>query len=118
MVQRERMARRALLAVGRDDPDVAERARGAFEAFETAGEDPVVVVSNMPPGPRENYRVPMPLAGNWVERLNTDAGWYGGTNKGNQGKVVARASDVEGLGPYADLYLPPMCTLFLKYDPA
>ncbi len=87
-------------------------------ARKAPGEDPVVVISNMTPVPRENYRVPMPLAGNWVERLNTDAGWYGGTNKGNQGKVVARASEVEGLGPYADLYLPPMSTLFLKYDPA
>jgi 1,4-alpha-glucan branching enzyme len=87
-------------------------------ARKAPGEDPVVVIANMTPVPRDNYRVPMPLAGNWVERLNTDAGWYGGTNKGNQGKVVARASEVEGLGPYADLYLPPMSTLYLKYDPA
>ena len=87
-------------------------------ARQAPGEAPVVVVSNMTPVPRDNYRVPMPLVGNWVERLNTDAGWYGGTNKGNQGKVVARASEVEGLGPCADLYLPPMSTLFLKYDPA
>jgi 1,4-alpha-glucan branching enzyme len=87
-------------------------------ARKAPGEDPVVVIANMTPVPRDTYRVPMPLAGNWVERLNTDAGWYGGTNKGNQGKVVARASEVEGLGPYADLYLPPMSTLYLKYDPA
>ncbi len=82
------------------------------------GSDPVVVISNMTPVPRDNYRVPMPMVGNWVERLNTDASWYGGTNKGNQGKVVARASEVKGLGPYADLSLPPMSTLYLKYDPA
>ena len=82
------------------------------------GESPVVVISNMTPVPRDSYRVPMPLAGNWVERLNTDAGWYGGSNKGNQGMVVARKSDVEGLGPYADLFLPPMSTLYLKHDPA
>jgi 1,4-alpha-glucan branching enzyme len=77
----------------------------------------VVVIANMTPVPRDGYRIPMPLAGNWVERLNTDAGWYGGTNKGNQGRVVATPSEVEGLGPYADLYLPPMSTLYLKYDP-
>lgn len=87
-------------------------------ARKAPGEQPVVVISNMTPAPRENYRVPMPLVGNWVERLNTDAGWYGGTNKGNQGRVVAKASTVKGLGPYADLYLPPMSTLFLKYDPS
>ncbi len=87
-------------------------------ARKAPGQNPVVVISNMTPAPRENYRVPMPLVGNWVERLNTDAGWYGGTNKGNQGRVVARPSAVEGLGPYADLYLPPMSTLYLKYEPA
>ena len=96
-----------------------DQANSVFAFARKAGdEDPVVVISNMTPHPRENYRVPVPLAGNWVERLNTDAGWYGGSNKGNQGKVVARASEVEGLGPYADLYLPPMSTLYLKYDPA
>ncbi len=87
-------------------------------ARKTPGQAPVVVVSNFTPVPRENYRVPMPLAGNWVERLNTDAGWYGGSNKGNQGRVVARASEVKGLGPYADLYLPPMSTLYLTFDSA
>ncbi|WP_417310067.1 1,4-alpha-glucan branching protein GlgB [Devosia sp.] len=82
------------------------------------GEAPVVVICNMTPEPRVDYRVPMPLAGNWVERLNTDAGWYGGTNKGNQGRVIARSSEVEGLGAYADVYLPPMSTLYLQYEPA
>ena len=42
----------------------------------------------MTPIPREGYRVPMPMAGTWIERLNTDAGWYGGSNKGNQGAVI------------------------------
>jgi 1,4-alpha-glucan branching enzyme len=80
--------------------------------------EPVVVISNLTPVPRENYRVPMPKAGNWVERINTDAGWYGGSNTGNQGMVVAKPSDVKGLGPYADLYVPPLATLILKYDSA
>jgi 1,4-alpha-glucan branching enzyme len=31
--------------------------------------------------------------------------------------VVAKSSEVEGLGPYADLFLPPLSTLYLKYDP-
>ncbi len=84
----------------------------------TEGSDPVVVISNMTPVPRDNYRVPMPLAGNWVERINTDSGWYGGSNTGNQGKVVAHKNKGEGWPAYADLYLPPLSTLILKYDPA
>ena len=82
------------------------------------GSDPVMVVSNLTPVPRDNYRVPMPRAGHWVERINTDAGWYGGTNTGNQGKVVAHAVKGEHWPAYADLYLPPLATLFLKYEPA
>ncbi|MDP1729747.1 MAG: 1,4-alpha-glucan branching protein GlgB [Devosia sp.] len=82
------------------------------------GSDPVVVVSNLTPVPRDNYRVPMPQAGSWVERVNTDAGWYGGSNTGNQGQVVAHAVEGEHWPAYADIYLPPLATLYLKYDPA
>ena len=81
------------------------------------GEDPAVVISNMTPVPREQYRVPMPLAGNWSERINTDAGYYGGSNTGNQGKVVAHPDTGGGWPAYADIYLPPLSTLILRYDP-
>jgi len=80
------------------------------------GADPVVVVANMTPVPRSNYRVPMPRAGTWVERVNTDAGWYGGSNAGNQGKVTAHETAAEPWPAYADLQLPPLATLFLKYE--
>ena len=43
MMQRERMARRALLAIRRDDRDLAERTRRRYEALEPEGEDAVVV---------------------------------------------------------------------------
>ncbi|HZY67827.1 MAG TPA: alpha amylase C-terminal domain-containing protein, partial [Devosia sp.] len=76
------------------------------------------VISNMTPVPRDNYRVPMPKAGQWTERVNTDAAVYGGTNSGNQGKVAALSQDSTGWMPaYADLYLPPLATLILTYDP-
>jgi 1,4-alpha-glucan branching enzyme len=81
------------------------------------GSEPVVVISNMTPVPRDNYRVPMPKAGNWRERLNTDAGWYSGSNTGNQGLVVARESEVREHGPYAEMFLPPLATIYLTYDP-
>ena len=82
------------------------------------GADPVVVVSNMTPVPRSGYRIPMPLAGRWSERLNTDAGWYGGSNAGNQGAVVAHPIEGEFMPAYADLFLPPLATVYLKYDSA
>ncbi|RYE07604.1 MAG: 1,4-alpha-glucan branching protein GlgB [Hyphomicrobiales bacterium] len=82
------------------------------------GSAPVVVISNMTPVARDKYRVPMPKVGGWSERVNTDAEWYGGGNTGNQGKVVAHASEGNGWMPaYADVYIPPLATLILKYDP-
>jgi 1,4-alpha-glucan branching enzyme len=82
------------------------------------GAAPVVVISNMTPIPRDGYRVPMPREGQWSERINTDAGWYNGSNTGNQGKVVARkAGGPSWMPAYADFYLPPLATLILKYDP-
>jgi 1,4-alpha-glucan branching enzyme len=80
--------------------------------------DPIVVIANMTPVPRSGYRVPMPKAGSWVERINTDAGWYSGSNTGNQGKVIAREVEGEHWPAYADVFLPPLATLFLKYDSA
>jgi 1,4-alpha-glucan branching enzyme len=76
----------------------------------------VVVISSYTPVPRENYTIPMPKAGRWSERINTDAAWYGGSNKGNEGAVTAYAAE-EGQMAYATLSLPPLATLILKYDP-
>jgi 1,4-alpha-glucan branching enzyme len=81
-------------------------------------EEPVVVISNMTPVPRDHYKVPMPAVGNWSERINTDAGWYGGSNKGNQGAVVAQPVEGRHWPAIAELYLPPLATLILKHDRA
>src|SRR5690606_15791378 len=44
-----------------------------------------LVVSNFTPVPRIAYRIGVPVAGRWLERLNTDAEVYGGSNMGNGG---------------------------------
>ncbi len=80
--------------------------------------DPVLVISNFTPVPRSHYKVPLPKAGRWVERINTDAGWYSGGNTGNQGAVVAKAVEGQHWPAEAEVYLPPLATLFLKYEPA
>ena len=82
----------------------------------TPGEEPVVVIANMTPVPRDHYRVPMPAAGSWSERVNSDAGWYGGTNTGNQGVVMANPVEGQHWPAVAEIYLPPLATLILKYD--
>src|SRR5690606_23086210 len=81
------------------------------------GAESVLVVSNFTPVPRSGYKIPVPLVGRWVERINTDAGWYSGGNTGNQGAVVAHAVEGRHLPAEMELYLPPLATLFLKYEP-
>ncbi|MEO8882552.1 MAG: 1,4-alpha-glucan branching protein GlgB [Devosia sp.] len=82
----------------------------------TPSEEPVVVIANMTPVPRDHYRVPMPAAGSWSERINTDAGWYSGSNTGNQGVVTAHPVEGQHWPAQAELYLPPLATLILKHD--
>ena len=60
----------------------------------------------------------MPKAGQWVERVNTDAGWYAGSNTGNAGAVVAHPTEGEHWPAYADIFIPPLATIYLKYDSA
>ena len=78
---------------------------------------PVVVITNLTPVPRENYRLPMPIAGRWIERINTDAAWYAGTNTGNQGVVTATKGNEFGYPATAELVLPPLSTLILQFEP-
>ncbi len=56
------------------------------------GEDgtaPVLVVSNFTPVPRHGYQLGLPMGGQWIERMNTDAEIYGGSGTGNLGGVYA-----------------------------
>ncbi|RUT80780.1 1,4-alpha-glucan branching enzyme, partial [Mesorhizobium sp. USDA-HM6] len=76
--------------------------------------NPIAVISNFTPVPRENYRVPLPKAGKWREIINTDASAYGGSGKGNGGVVEARA---EGGGVSATMLLPPLSTIMLEFVP-
>eukprot|EP00873_Tetraselmis_striata_P030939 jgi/Tetstr1/451203/TSEL_038239.t1 len=78
---------------------------------------PVVVITNLTPVPREKYRLPMPAAGRWIERINTDAGWYAGSNTGNQGVVNATEGNEFGYPATAEIVLPPLSTLILQFEP-
>ena len=54
----------------------------------------VVVVCNFTPVPRVNYTLGVPEAGAYNELLNSDAGSYGGSNRGNLGRVQRSAPSV------------------------
>jgi 1,4-alpha-glucan branching enzyme len=66
----------------------------------------LLVVVNMTPKPRPNYRVPVSREGVWHEVLNTDSEIYGGSNLGNGGEAQSRDGALI-------LTLPPLATLVL-----
>ena len=73
-----------------------------------AGDQTVVVILNMTPVVRENYRIGLPAPGWYREILNTDAQCYGGSGVGNGGGVAAQALPWMGLPCSARVTLPPL----------
>ncbi len=77
------------------------------------GAPPAVAVCNFTPIVRHNYRIGVPVSGDWDERLNTDASVYGGSNVGNSGRVQAEKTPCHGQPASLELTLPPLATIVL-----
>jgi len=77
----------------------------------------VVVVLNFTPVPRTAYRIGLPLPGRYTEILNSDSGFYGGSNVGNAGGVEAETLPWMGLGFSAAITLPPLAGVILRPEP-
>jgi 1,4-alpha-glucan branching enzyme len=90
----------------------------AFIRRSRGGERQVVVVSNFTPIVRQGYRLGVPGAGRYVERVNTDAALYGGSNQGNAGEVQSTAVPSHGRPHAIELTLPPLATLIFEWIPA
>ncbi|MFI4994515.1 MAG: 1,4-alpha-glucan branching protein GlgB [Hyphomicrobiales bacterium] len=77
---------------------------------------PVLVLCNMTPLPRRDYRVGVPLSGGWRELVNTDAAIYGGVNLGNGGLVHSQPVPSQGEEQSLELLVPPLATLILRHE--
>jgi 1,4-alpha-glucan branching enzyme len=78
---------------------------------------PVAVVCNFTPVPREGYRIGLPRAGRWLEIFNSDALDYGGSGLGNLGEIIAIAAPSHGYDASATIVLPPLSTLYFRFEP-
>jgi 1,4-alpha-glucan branching enzyme len=94
---------------------LADDAAGNVIAFVRWGNqgEALVCVCNFAGMPHEDYRLPLPFAGEWREVVNTDAGAYGGSGVGNLGAVTATDDGYYGQRASATLTLPPLATLWL-----
>ncbi len=80
------------------------------------GDHQMLVVANLTPVPRVDYRVGVPHQGRWRERFNSDADVYGGSGVGNVGGVVAEPTAFHGHDQSVSLTLPPLSVLVLDLD--
>ena len=90
----------------------------AFARASEGAEDVLVCVANLSPVPREGYRLGLPRSGAWVEALNTDSEYYGGTNTGNLGTIEAEPMPWNEQPFSAQVTLPPLGVLWLVPEPS
>jgi 1,4-alpha-glucan branching enzyme len=75
--------------------------------------DIALVACNFTPVPRDNYQIGVPRGGRWIERLNSDAAYYGGSDIGNFGGIEAAPLPSHGHFHSLSLRLPPLSMLIL-----
>lgn len=76
------------------------------------GDAHVVVVVNLTPVDRTGFRIGFPVAGRWVEALNTDSESYHGANRGHGGAIETEAVPAGGEAQSALLTLPPLSAIY------
>ncbi|WAL39263.1 1,4-alpha-glucan branching protein GlgB [Brevibacterium sp. BRM-1] len=77
---------------------------------------PVACVINFSGSNYADYRIPLPFAGVWRERVNTDAAAYGGSGGGNMGWISGEDAAFGGFEASASIVLPPFAALYFTPD--
>jgi 1,4-alpha-glucan branching enzyme len=76
----------------------------------------ILVVSNFAPTVHHGFRLGVPAAGCWVERLNTDSAHYGGSNVGLAfGSADSEAVSSHGRAHSISITVPPLATVFYEW---
>jgi 1,4-alpha-glucan branching enzyme len=94
----------------------ADQSVYAFLRKSGPDDPPALVVCNFTPVVRHDYRLGVPRAGAWHERINTDAALYGGSNVGNSGTVLAEPTPWQGRSASLSLTLPPLATVIFQHS--
>jgi 1,4-alpha-glucan branching enzyme len=99
----------------------AANANESVLSYVRRGREPhelAVVVCNLTPLPRRDYRIGVPRPGRWTERINTDAAIYGGSGVGNAGASRAESHPMHGHAYSLRLSLPPLGVLIFTPEDA
>jgi 1,4-alpha-glucan branching enzyme len=74
----------------------------------------IVVALNFTPVVREQYRIGMPQAGEYIELINSDAAFYAGSNQGNGSGLFTEPTSWMGYDHSMNITLPPLAGLILR----
>ena len=77
-------------------------------------EDFLLICCNFTPVVREDYHLGVPHAGWYDEISNSDSEWFGGSNVGNDGGVLATEVESHGRPASIAITLPPLATVVFK----
>jgi 1,4-alpha-glucan branching enzyme len=98
------------------DHDDARRSLLSFVRKARDDDAMVLVVVNFAPVVHSGFRLGVPRAGRWVERLNTDSAHYGGSNVGTPlGAASSEAVASHGREQSIVLDVPPLAAVFLQW---
>jgi 1,4-alpha-glucan branching enzyme len=84
-----------------------------FLRYDESG-SPIACVINFAGNPHHNFKLGLPLTGNWDEILNTDAEEFGGSGVGNFGRIAANGEGTHGQPHSATISVPPLGALWFK----
>lgn len=77
--------------------------------------DITLIVLNLTPVARYDYRTAVPLGGEWKEILNADATYYWGAGFTTRGNVHSQPTAWDGKNDSVEIDIPPMGALVFKY---
>ena len=98
-----------------DCNDAAQSVLSFIRRDKNGGE--VIVVMNLTPVPRENYRLGVPQAGTYQEIFNTDLDTFGGSNLGNADGVQSDEQPWMEQAHSIEITLPPLSCVIFKHKP-
>ena len=75
----------------------------------------IISITNFSPVPHEQYHLPIPKVGKWVEILNTDDLKYGGSGVINS-EIKIEQRQLRGFETSAIIRLAPLATIYLKLN--
>ena len=94
----------------------AEQSIISFIRKDTNPKNFIVVICNFTPTAHRGYRLGVPRAGTYHERINSDSTYYGGSNVGTPfGTATAKPVGWQGQMHSIVIDLPPLATVMLEW---